>query len=287
MKKKAVLSLIVFLAMMGAGTAYRAVKASDHDDGENDSKARSLNLTDVYTWKDTSASPTAIDFIQAVNPRSLPGYQYFHSSNALYDIHVSRVTDKTAVPTGSDDIVFRFQFSAPNSSNVQTVTMTVIHSGATVGSDAGGTTTPIGSTASPYTATIGGIGYKYVVGTFQDTFSFDVQRFFQVRNFLASTFFGGVVATTPLNTFQVHDATCDNNYFLKNVTGYDTTGGTGTGTASTDNGDPVHLFNPPACAPDFTRHYNRLEIELQVPLTALQSNSETVFDTWSTIEIPL
>ena len=141
MKRQAVLSLVVFLALVGAGTAYRVV-ASDHDDGENDLKSRYLNLTDHYTWKD-GTDATKLNIVQSSNPRSLAGYQYAFSYTAHYDMHVTRVADKTQAPTGSDDIDFQFTFGPLNSNNVQAVTLTVIHSGVVVGSDNTGLTTSL------------------------------------------------------------------------------------------------------------------------------------------------
>jgi len=45
----------------------------------------------------------------------------------------------------------------------------------------------------------------------------------------------------------------------------------------------VNLWNPPSCAPDFTKDYNVTAIALNVPLAALGGSG--VFDTWSTISI--
>ena len=48
------------------------------------------------------------------------------------------------------------------------------------------------------------------------------------------------------------------------------------------DGDEVNLFNPPECAPDFTKNYNVTAIVLNVPIADLGG---TVFDTWSTISV--
>ena len=52
------------------------------------------------------------------------------------------------------------------------------------------------------------------------------------------------------------------------------------------DGDVINLFNPPSCAPDFTKNLNVTAIVLNVPIASLQASGETVFDTWSTISVP-
>lgn len=265
MKKEAVLSVAVFLALVGSGAAYRVATASDHDDGENDAKARALNLTDHYMWKDTTDA-TKVNLVQYSNPRSLAGYQYHFSTQARYEIHVTRVADKKAVPTGSDDFTFRFMFQAPDATNTQAFTMTVLNGGVEVGSDTTGKTTPLAVAQSAAgdtinSITIGGKTYKVFAGMRADSFFFDVTRFFQVRAFLADRFLNG-------NANAKLDPTCD---------------GKALGAAG---GDGVHLFNPPSCAPDFTKNFNVNAIAVQADIAALQANGETTFDSWSTISIP-
>ena len=53
------------------------------------------------------------------------------------------------------------------------------------------------------------------------------------------------------------------------------------GTPDTD-ADKVNLFNPPTCAPDFTKNFNVTSITLNVPLADLGG---AIFDTWSTISV--
>ena len=50
-------SLLVLLALISVGGTFK-VSASDHDDGENDMKARSLNLTDLYVFREIDQNPT-------------------------------------------------------------------------------------------------------------------------------------------------------------------------------------------------------------------------------------
>ena len=47
--------------------------------------------------------------------------------------------------------------------------------------------------------------------------------------------------------------------------------------------DAVNLFNPPSCAPDFTKNLNVTAIVLNVPIAQLGGGP--VFDTWSTISV--
>src|SRR5215213_9889508 len=86
-------------------------EASDHDDGEHDKKPRSLNLTDHFAFK-SPANPNELGLIMYFNPRSLPGRQYTMSTNARYELHVSKAADKLASPTVKDDFVFRFEAQA-------------------------------------------------------------------------------------------------------------------------------------------------------------------------------
>jgi len=44
----------------------------------------------------------------------------------------------------------------------------------------------------------------------------------------------------------------------------------------------VNLWNPPSCAPDFTKNYNVTAIVMEIPIASLGG---TVFDTWSTISV--
>ncbi len=249
--------LVAFLSV----TSIRFLTASDHDDGESDSKARALNLTDHYAWKDANDS-SLLNLAQSSNPRSMPGFQYYFSTKARYEMHVSRVSDKTRVPTGANDVVFRFEFGSPNAQGVQPMTFGGIEGGSVVGSHSGSTTNFSSSrsgTLSVNNAVINGKTYKYFSGLREDTFHFDVQRFFQVRNFLANTFIGYTADTLPL--------TCD---------------GKSLGQAG---GDGVHLFNPPSCAPDFTKNYNVNSIVLQAKISELGQGVSS-FDTWSTISVP-
>ena len=139
MKRKRLLSVVSALAMATAlGTTYRGSFASDHDDGETDQKSRALNLTDHYAFK----SGNELALIMYFNSRSLPGKQYFLSTGARYELHVSKAANRTAVPTGAEDYVFRIEAGAPNAAGVQTITLTVLQNGTVVGQVTSGTQTP-------------------------------------------------------------------------------------------------------------------------------------------------
>lgn len=55
--------------------------ASDHDDGENDMKARSLNLTDLYVFREKDLNSRITDdnlvFVMNTNPCSVAWQQYY------------------------------------------------------------------------------------------------------------------------------------------------------------------------------------------------------------------
>ena len=95
------LAVIVLAAML---IAPRLLVASNHDDGELDLKGRALHTTDFFVFREQdqngSAGPDDLVFIMNVNPRSLPRQEYYFSTGAQYDIHVTRVGDNNATPTG-------------------------------------------------------------------------------------------------------------------------------------------------------------------------------------------
>ena len=97
----------------------------------------------------------------------------------------------------------------------------------------------------------------------------DVQRFFQVRAFLAGRFFGGAGGTGDPDAPLA--ANCKGQALLNGILN-----------GAEGDGDEVNLFNPPECAPDFTKNYNVTAIVLNVPIADLGG---TVFDTWSTISV--
>lgn len=240
------------------GSIYYKATASDHDDGENDNKARSLNLTDLYVFREdkeiATGDPAYMVFIVNTNPRSLPQQQYYFSTQARYDIHVSRVGTSKDVPVSTDDdVILRFQFGAP-SAGQQAITLTTIIDGVSTSyasKDGGGsilTTTHAGG-GSPVNnlVTAGANTMTVFAGLRQDPFFFDVTAFFKFRIAAATA---GVGVYPPGFTFP-------------NIT---------------PNADAVN---------DFTANYNVNTIAVRVPIAMLQTAAgETVYDTWTTVSIP-
>jgi hypothetical protein len=270
-------TLLVGGAIVAATYQPQQAEASDHDDGENNTKPRSLNLTDHFTFKSTDpASPNDLSMIMYFNPRSLPGKQYFMNTKARYELHVSKVATVTDNATFAENFVFRFEAAAPNGAGEQAITMTVLKDGVVQGTPHVGSSTGFAdskaNTITENTGEAGGINFKYFIGQRADSFTFDVVRFFQVRSFLAQRFFGGGGAG---------DATAA---LAKNCKGQNFLGGsTLLGGVAENDGDEINLFNPPSCAPDFTKNYNVTAIVLNVPIANLGGG--TIFDTWSTISI--
>lgn len=269
-------SVIAGMAMVGAPTQ---AFASDHDDGETDIKARALNLSDHYAFKAPGA--TDLSLIMYFNPRSLPGRQYYMSTKARYEFHVSKVASKTAAPTVMDDFIFRFEASAPDMAGVQMVTLTVLKDGQVIGTHTGTSTGFAGSKSNTVTsnsATIAGNAIKFFVGQRADSFHFDVVRYFQVRSFLAGRFFGGAGGAGDATAGLADN--CRGDKFLANLL----PGGAAANEAGgTPDADVINLFNPPTCAPDFTKNLNVTAIAMNVPIAMLGGS---IFDTWSTISVP-
>jgi len=275
---KRLIGLAVLTSLVAVAGVATRTEASDHDDGENDTKARSLNLTDHFAFKSTDpASPNDLSLIMYFNPRSLPGKQYFMNTNARYEFHVSKVAAKTDDATVADNFVFRFEAAAPDATGVQAVTMTVLKDGQVQGTPHTGTTTSIadskagGSALKIFNGQAGDVHFKYFIGMRADSFTFDVVRFFQVRQFLAERFFGGVGGAGDPTAVGRLAPNCKGQTLLAGVLG-----------APENDGDNVNLFNPPDCAPDFTKNYNVTAIVLNVPIADLGGS---IFDTWSTISL--
>ncbi|MBA3504084.1 MAG: DUF4331 family protein [Deltaproteobacteria bacterium] len=267
-------SAVALASALGAGAYINQSEASDHDDGERDIKSRALNLTDHFAFKSPTA-PGELSLIMYFNPRALPGKQYFLSPNARYEFHVTRVATRTTAPAPKNDFVFRFVAKEPVG-DVQDITLTVFKEGTRVGEVTGKSTDFLTSKKNTgLTINMGTAGpltdLKFFVGMRADSFFFDVNRFFQVRTFLASRFFGG--AGGAGNAGAGLAPNCKGDAFLANilVPGSDAT-----------DGDGVNLFNPPSCAPDFTKNLNVTAIVLNVKIADLGG---TIFDTWSTISV--
>lgn len=263
--------LLLGAAVAVVATTYQATPtyASDHDDGETDLKARALNLSDHFAFKSPSV-PTDLSLIMYFNPRSLPGKQYTLSTSARYEFHLSNVATRLTAPTNADDIVFRFEAGAAAADGTQPITATVLKNGVAMGTNTG-VTTNIGNskagTITTNTGNAGGIDLTYFIGPRADSFYFDVVRFFQVRSFLAQRFFGGAGGIGDATATLAPNCRGD-GFFAEGPTA---------------DADGINLWNPPSCAPDFTKNLNVTAIVLNVPIAQLGGG--TIFDTWSTISV--
>ncbi|WP_027892614.1 DUF4331 domain-containing protein [Calidithermus chliarophilus] len=185
---------ILVSAALGLAAVGAFVAASDHDDGEADTKARALNLTDLYVFREIDQNPRAkaddLIFVMNTNPRSLARQQYYFSTNARYEFRLTRVLGKDDPATGQTDAFFRLEFGAPDKNGQQPITLTASRAGVTrtVKATADGKpilTTPL--TARPVVNQVpldrGGV--SVFAGLREDPFFFDVEQFFRVRAGLA------------------------------------------------------------------------------------------------------
>lgn len=173
------------------------VQSSDHDDGEMDLKGRALNITDVYAFREDNQTGRAADqgnliLIMNSNPRSLPQQQYFFSTKALYQFHLTRIpfADKAKKPTGKEDIVLRFKFGAPDTNNRQPIIASLVKDGRVETANTGVTTNLADSLADRFTnnqVNLGGGVITVFAGLREDPFFFDVIQFFKVRSHALAT----------------------------------------------------------------------------------------------------
>jgi hypothetical protein len=179
--------LIVVLVLVATmGVTPGLLNASDHDDGEADLKGRALNLTDLFVFREKDQNTGAADgdlvMILNVNPRSLPRQQYTFSTSAVYGLHVSRVANNDAAPTGAANATLRFEFGAPGQDLSQRIKVTAIRDGLTTVADAAGLrTTPLGSAPVISKVALGSGTISLFAGLREDPFFFDVEQYFRVR----------------------------------------------------------------------------------------------------------
>ncbi len=235
------------LTALTLGAIGAITKASDHDDGENDMKARALNLTDLFVFREKDQNPKVTDdnlvMIMNTNPRSLPRQQYAFSPNARYEFRITRVADKDAMATGQVDATIRFEFSKPNAKGVQEIAITGLRDGTqrtlqTTTTGGAIQTTPIGT--APVLNQVGLDAARGEISVFaglrEDPFFFDVEQFFRVRAGLAGL-------------------------------------------------GPKVGFRKPGL--DFTDGYNVNTIAVRMPMAWLKSSSNaTSFDVWETVSVP-
>lgn len=229
------------------------LQASDHDDGVTDMKSQNLNLTDLYVFREDNQTGMSSDkenlvLIMNTTPRALPEQQYYFSTNASYQFHLTRVTadNKNTAPTGASDVILAFTFGAQNEMGQQPITVTGNRNGEILTATTADDGTALMTTniqagmedkLNVYTVTLGGQPFKLFVGMREDPFFFDVQQFFKVR-----------------------------------------AGAAGLG--------PKVGFLPRGQAQDFTEDYNVNSIVVSVPIPFLQTEAEEpIFDVWETVFI--
>jgi hypothetical protein len=184
--------LLIALTTIGLGyvavtTAPQTGYASDHDDGETNTKGRNVNLTDLYVFRERDQNPTTqsddLIFVMNTNPRSLARQQYYFSNNARYQFHITQVANKDSIPTGKENLVLQFEFASPKN-NRQAFRLTALSQGKTIGQGQGQTTALAANPSSQPTVntlSIGGQRVDVFAGLREDPFFFDVEQFFRVR----------------------------------------------------------------------------------------------------------
>ncbi len=196
--KYLMLAGVSIAALLVATSFPKDLMASDHDDGEVDTKGRNLNLTDLYAFreKDQNSAAAADDLVLVMNtnPRSVARQQYFFSTNARYEFKLSRVVDRDATPTGREDTTLRFEFSPPNQQNQQQIKFTIMQDGREVATN-NLRTTPLNFEKTVVNQ-LAANGSKIAVfaGLREDPFFFDVEQFFRVR--------AGALGTGPAVGFR-------------------------------------------------------------------------------------
>ena len=190
------------VAMVVGGVAQYTT-ASDHDDGEVDTKGRNLNLTDLYVFREGDQNPKAsksdLVLIMNTNPRSLARQQYYFSTNARYEFQISRTNNNDATPTGKPDVTLRFEFGKPNQNQQQSIKITAIREGKTSTTKA--ITTPLNAKPQITQASLGEAPISVFAGLREDPFFFDVEQFFRVR--------GGALGQGPVVGFRSPDKAVD------------------------------------------------------------------------------
>ncbi|MBC7691968.1 MAG: DUF4331 family protein [Methylotenera sp.] len=249
MKKKYLVSAGAALALAASLGVHRALIASDHDDGSQSTSQNSMNLTDLYAFREDNQTSNAADagnlvLIMDSNGHTPAGQQVFFNTGGLYDFHVSRVAAAgvNTAPAGKDDVIVRFEFGEPDQKQQQTITVSAIKDGQTLQSTGGKAVTTSFSASkagkiNQNKLKIGNSEISVFAGLREDPFFFDVQQFFKVR-----------------------------------------AGAAGLG--------PKATFNPPETAVDGFAKQNVNSIVLRVPIDFLQgAAAEPVFDVWETTTI--
>src|SRR5712692_6919710 len=181
---------LAVVAIAAIPVVPRLLVASDHDDGETDTKGRNVNLTDLYAFREgdqtgNAAQNSNLILVMNTNPRSVARQQYYFSARARYEFRIERAASNTAAPTAAGlakpDIILRFEFSEPVG-NQQSINVTAIRDGVKMVSP-GALTTPLTAADTPVvnSVSLGGSTLDVFAGLREDPFFFDVEQFFRVR----------------------------------------------------------------------------------------------------------
>lgn len=194
MKRKMPLMIIALGLALVILVSPGVLVASDHDDGETDTKGRNLNLTDLYAFREIDQNPGAavpqgdLVFVMNTNPRSVARQQYYFSTKAKYEFHITRVGHRNDAATGRKDITIRFRFGEPLRGGQQRIEMTVFRDGDedNLGSLEKGDLLTTGINGTPGLNRVDVRGHTLTVfaGLREDPFFFDVEAFFRVRGFV-------------------------------------------------------------------------------------------------------
>lgn len=251
-------------AVRELGTAH----ATDHADGDFVAKTADVDITDHFAFREDTATDASGDeanivFGQLTNPTIADLTDVPFNTEALYEIHVSRVekADREAQPSGNDDVVFQFQFTGKTVP--QTVKLTVLDEGTAIYSGGNYQTTTAANAATPTenTAVTAKGSLTFFAGMRKDPAVFDKDRFQAVRTYALSRWIDGSAASLA--------NTCD------------------AATAPVTAGSNANFFNPTACATNTLASKNVNAIVIRVPITFLRSTTtQTVFDSWSTTSLP-
>ena len=252
MKTRWIVSFLIGVVGLSA-SAIISTHASDHDDGTQSNRDNTLNLTDLFVFREDNQTGSASDrgnlvMIMDSHGHTPAGQQVFFNTKGLYDFHISRVSadQLNATPTGSEDVIMRFQFGDPDATQHQPITTTMIMNGQSI-SPANVQSSPVTTTtlADGMAGTIttntvtwpNGMKTTYFAGLREDPFFFDSEQFFKVR--------AGAAGLGPSATFRTPDQAVD-AFAKQNVN----------------------------------------SIVVRVPINFLQSNnSEPVFDVWETTKL--
>lgn len=270
-----------FVAVFLGLWTTRGSVASDHQDvaGASPLNDPNVDLTDHFMTREDvhGGASTNLLFAQLSNPSTGTGTDVPFSTSAQYLIHVTRVTEanKATTPSGLEDVIFRFQFSAPDANGVQTISVTIFEDGKEIsriesqGNGSALATTPFASAATPTvnTFSVGGHTFTLFAGLREDPAYFDRTKWGEVKTYLRQRFLeGDVAATTSCNGEGPINPPAP--AVTSSITLFKQQGGG-------------------LCTTNSRLNRNANAIVFSVPIAFLQKNvNHTIFDSWSSVSIP-